>query len=54
MGNDWFATEKSDDELLDAAAARFNRQRPTCRQRFGWGKKKVCTLPKGHKGGHKQ
>lgn len=54
MGKNNGHTEKSDDELLTAAAARFNRARPTCRQRFGIGKRKVCTLPKGHKGGHKQ
>jgi len=47
-------TEMSDDELLTAAAARFNMSRPTCRQRFGIGKRKVCTLPRGHKGGPNQ
>lgn len=45
-------TEKSDDELLNTLAARGGRF--VCRARFGWGGKKVCTRPKGHKGGHKQ
>jgi hypothetical protein len=54
MSKDPKHTQKSDDELLTAAAARFNINRPTCRQRFGIGKRKVCTLPKGHRGGHKQ
>lgn len=45
-------TEKSDDELLTTlgAAVRGN----VCRQRFGWGKNKICTRPKNHKGSHKQ
>lgn len=54
MGNNGKHTEKSDDELLTAAAARFNQARPTCRAKFGIGKRKVCTLPRGHKGSHKQ
>lgn len=45
-------TEKSDDELLTALGARARGA--VCRQRFGWGKKKICTRPQGHKGGHKQ
>lgn len=45
-------TEKSDDELLRVLGARASGM--VCRQRFGLGKKKICTRPKGHKGGHRQ
>jgi hypothetical protein len=45
-------SEKSDDELLTTLGARAAGS--VCRQRFGWGKKKICTRPKGHKGGHRQ
>lgn len=49
MGKD---SEKSDDELLTGMAARAAGA--VCRQRFGWGNKKVCTRPRRHKGAHKQ
>lgn len=45
-------TPKSDDELLTTLGARAAGH--VCRQRFGIGKRKVCTRPKGHKGPHKQ
>lgn len=51
MGNkDPKPTEKSDDELLNMLGAQFRNR--ICRQKFGF-PKKVCTLPKGHKGRHK-
>lgn len=49
MGKD---SEKSDDELLTTLGA-IGRGH-VCRQRFGWGNKKVCTRPRRHKGAHKQ
>jgi hypothetical protein len=51
MSKDPKPTEKSDDELLTRLGAQFSGR--ICRQRFGLGKRKVCILPKGHKGGHK-
>lgn len=49
--NDPKPTEKSDDELLNMLGGRFASR--ICRQKFGWFTTKVCTRPKGHKGGHK-
>lgn len=43
-------SELSDDQLLNMLSARLGSR--ICRQKFGW-PKKVCTLPKGHKGRHK-
>ena len=43
-------TEKSDDELLSVLGARGGKY--VCRQRFGFFTKRICTRPKGHKGGH--
>lgn len=48
MGKD----EDDSEREINAWARRLGGS--VCRQRFGWGKKKVCTKPKGHKGGHKQ
>ena len=45
-------TEKSDDDLLTTLGAAVRGS--VCRQRFGIGKRKVCTRPRGHKGPHKQ
>jgi hypothetical protein len=50
MGKDPEPTELSDDQLLNMIAARLGSK--ICRQRFGW-PRKVCTLPKRHKGRHK-
>lgn len=50
MGSDPKPSELSDDQLLNVLAARLGSR--ICRQRFGW-PKKVCALPKGHKGRHK-
>jgi len=51
MGKDPKPTEKSDDELLTMLGGQFSGK--ICRQKFGWGKSKTCTLRKGHKGKHK-
>lgn len=47
-------SEKSDDELLTMLGAQVGQSGRICRQRFGWGNKKSCALPRGHKGKHRQ